>query len=265
MKVFFTFIGGVHSTPASRIRDMLAAHRFRETDAARRPSVTFVTDLRTPDVAELIRGMEGIIEESQWRSWSLLVTDRAVWNADGSEGISQLVLVEFWQTVWVDSEGLDRLKAIDPELVSHFHWDERFQLHVAQWPPDRPSERIASLDEHRLVDLEQFSNGPDAGALGTTIQAKGFKGALEIARRAYRDVRISEYRGLGGLNAVVLLSAERNGRSRNGEPQGEFVLYNLAALGLRYSSEPESLANLVGKESVKVIDIIAEPEDEGEA
>jgi hypothetical protein len=114
------------------------------------------------------------------------------------------------------------------------------------------------------VDLEHFSNGPDVGAQATTIQANGFTRVLAIARRAYRDLGIPADGPLGGLNAVVLLSAERNRDLRNGEPSGQFVLYNLPALGLRYSSDAESLANLVANEALDILDITAEPGDERE-
>src|SRR5688572_28810965 len=99
MKVYFSFIGGMHSAPAHRIRDLLEAHQFRETDAVPRPSVTFVADIGIGDFAWLIREIAQFVREYQWHPWSLLVTDRPISSRDGSEGISQLVLVEFWQTV----------------------------------------------------------------------------------------------------------------------------------------------------------------------
>src|SRR5262245_44471154 len=102
MKVYFSFIGGMHSAPAPRILRLLEAHPFRETDAAPQPSVTFVADLRIGDSAWLLREVAEFVREYQWHSWSLLVTERPISNWESSEGISQLVLVEFWQTVWLD-------------------------------------------------------------------------------------------------------------------------------------------------------------------
>lgn len=264
MKVYFSLIGGMPSAPAHWILDLLEGHQFRQTDAAPQPSVTFAADLGAGDLVRFLREIAELVREFQWHPWSLLVTDQPILSRDGSEGISQLVLVEFWQTVWVDAEAFDRLKEIDPEVVFHFHWDAHLRLNRARWPPERPAERIASLEDPQAVDLEHFSNGPDVGAQATTIQANGFTRVLEIARRAYRDLGIPADGPLGGLNAVVLLSAEWNRDLRNGEPSGEFVLYNLPALGLRYSSDAESLANLVANEVLDIVGITAEPGDERE-
>lgn len=84
---------------------------------------------------------------------------------------------------------------------------------------------------------------------------------MELARHAYRDVRIESAAELGGLNAVVLLSAERNRLRTGNEPEGAFSLYNLEALGLRYSTDPSSLASLIADKSIEVLHITAEPRD----
>jgi hypothetical protein len=102
MKVYFSLIGGMPSAPAPWILDLLEGHQFRQTDAAPEPSVTFAADLGAGDLVRFLREVAQLVREFQWHPWLLLVTDRPILSRDGSEGISQLVLVEFWQTVWVE-------------------------------------------------------------------------------------------------------------------------------------------------------------------
>jgi hypothetical protein len=91
------------------------------------------------------------------------------------------------------------------------------------------------------------------------IQVQGFDQLVSIARSAYHDLRTDYSRGIGGLNALVLLSAERNHLRGGSEPEGSFSLYNLPALGLRYSYEPDSIANSVAEGKMKILRIVAEP------
>jgi hypothetical protein len=107
--------------------------------------------------------------------------------------------------------------------------------------------------------METFSNDPHGQPQITTVRVSRFDELVSIARSAYGDLRIAESHGLGGINALVLLSAERNRVYRGFEPRSCFALYNLSALGLRYSGEPTSLSNATATGIIEIVRVVAQP------
>ena len=126
--------------------------------------------------------------------------------------------------------------------------------------PRQPEKR--EFAEEVEVELGKMDNGSDAPPRKTTIAVTGFGDIQRASQRAYADVPIELELGIGGINALALLSAERNGIRGQTEPKGSFVLYNRRALRLETTKSGESFSNLVRSRKVAVLEVIAEPIEE---
>lgn len=214
------------------------------------PSEIGALSPRVPRRPEMQRGLP---------PWALVATSRQLqkdWDRS-PDTLPKWILAEFHNTVFVESDLLEHLRAISPNLASQFKMHPQFGLYTWRWSPEpvRQREKAAPY-EPTVVPLSELRNGEDDPPQCAITQASSFEEVLKIAGTVYRDLSAGP---LGGRNAMVLLSVELNGIGRNAQPTGTFAFYNLKALRLRYSSRPDSLANLVKGRTVELLEVIAEP------
>lgn len=247
-----------------RLSTLLSAHGFQQADVRVGESVTYVSEQRFEELERFIRTFFRWLDggtENEVPTWSILVSDRPLSRDQRPHHLPEWALIEFFHSLLLDEEPFQQLSRVDPDFASRFSWNGHLHLHIFRRTTERHAPAATPPGEPVAVPFESFSSRPEAGAQVTTVKVSGFPQLMELARHAYRDVRIDSAPGLGGLNAVVLLSAEGNRLRTGNEPQGAFSLYNLAALGLRYSTDPRSLASLIADKSIEVLHITAEPRD----
>jgi len=253
------------------VSPLLSSHGLRRTDLSFGESLTYESTKNTVEAEILVRHflvwLDSVVASSDRGvpPWSILVTNRRLASERSPRDLPRWALAEFFNSVLLEEEALARLAHVDPNLAHHFELNRDLQLYVYKWTP-RQGQRHERADgeEPTEVAFEDFSNDPGSEPQKTTVSAKGFQHLVSLAKSAYRGLRIDSSRGLGGVNALVLLSGELNHLRRGTEPEGPFALFNLSALRLRYSADPDSLANSVTSGKLEVLQITAEPGNKDE-
>ena len=88
------------------------------------------------------------------------------------------------------------------------------------------------------------------------VDVNSFDDLVEAAKRVYASLDLPDAEQVGGINALILLSAERNHLGRS-TPSGHFPLFNTRALGLEYSEDRHSLVNHVLAGRVDLLSVVA--------
>lgn len=257
-----------------KVSPLIAAHGFHHSDIVPGGSFAFEANLDIEGIEIFVRHFlrwlqeDARSREGQRPPWSIVAADRY----PGAEAIEASerplpawVLTEFRNTILLEEPAYGKLIRAAPEIRGLFQFHERLGLHAYHWsPPRRERENRQGGSAVMEVTAENFSNDPHGPPQLVKISADGFSHLVRVAERFWPLVGAARSRNIGGVNALVLLSAERNGLKRGTQPVGSFDLYNVSALGLRYGASSESLVNSVINGKLSVIDVRAQPTDEEE-
>ncbi len=267
MKCYFTLIHRNEWERLGKISALLVSHNFRHAELSYGDTQTYESTKSAEDVEIFVRHLLAWLDaieipaEQEVPTWSFLATSRTLASEQSPRSLPRWVLAEFFNSILLDEEAFARLANVAPDLAGQFEPKSDLRLYIYKRRPRQRHERV-DHNGPTQVPIEQFSNDPHGEPQVTSVRAEGFRQLVSLAHSAYRDLRINPDRGLGGLNALVLLSAEENHLPKHTEPEGKFALYNLSALGLRYSQNPDSLASLLVKGRLEVLHITAEPADD---
>jgi hypothetical protein len=272
MRCFITLI---YSSEWSSLREelyvLLQPHRFRPSEFTNESQEVFEATLSSDEISRILPWFLRWVEtrrasrDNQSLPWSILVTERGLTDEPHAsrDSLPKWVLSEFFNTILLEEGQLISLKQLAPELASRFEFYPNLSLYTWRWSPEQAKPTLPSVDEGvRQVDLGDMRNHPDCAAQKSTIFVQSFRDVIKSARIAYGDVLSAAGEQLGGINALVLLSAERNQLRGGLEPAGSFSLFNTTALGLRFSQLPGLLPNLVQRGDVQLIEAVAEPRKE---
>ena len=257
-----------------QLSEFFHAHKLRPSKFATESWAVFETHLDAAEATKLIIDFFEWLQRVGWFTqsepppWSIVATSRRLvsdWDRSPNS-LPEWILAEFFNTIFVEEQVFSELERGVPDIAGRFEFREQFMLHAwcvgreqraEQLPPPGPTAEV-------VVQLREMRNDPEAPAQKAIVYAHSFREVMEAAPLAYRDVPSQSQRGLGGLNALVLLSAERNGIEKHMEPNGEFWFFNTTALGLQRSQRPDSISNLVEHGALQLLEVVAEPRKEDE-
>jgi hypothetical protein len=275
MKCYLTLIGrDSWKRWLDRVSALIAAHGLHHSDIVRGGSFAFEANSDIEGIEIFVRHFLRWLQEDvrsregQQPPWSIVATDRHS-GADAFEASEQAlppwILTEFHNTVLLEEPAYGQLVRVAPEMSNLFQFHERLGFYVYHWSPPRRERGNREGDSEVMeVTAENFSNDPHGPPQRVKISTDGFSHLVRVAERLCSGIRTDHVRNVGGVNALVLLSAERNGLKRGMQPVGSFDLYNLSALGLHYSPSSESLVNSVINGELSVLEVRAEPTEEEE-
>jgi hypothetical protein len=258
----------------SRLQEFLHEHGFRQSEYTSESWDTFEVSATPEEVANLVTAYldwldkAGFGDQQTPPPWSIVATAKRIVEAKEGQRIlhtlPKWVLVEFFNTFLLEESALAALHEIAPALANKFEFRSQMGLHEWRWSPSPSHQqpKKPKLGEEIEVELRQMRNGPDAQPQKSRISVRGFEDISRTAGEAYADIPAQLDVGIGGVNALILLSAERNGIRGLTEPEGTFVLYNVKALGLQTTKLNEAVSNLVRNRKIEVLEVIAEPSEE---
>ena len=217
-------------------------------------------------------GNKGFLNQDAPPPWTVVATDRdlvAEWNKE-TETLPRWILAEFFNTVFLDDAVFAALREMAPWHAGLFLYKEQFAMYGRRWvrtqiePDQERSEEIEQVEAEREqeVPIASMRNGPNTPPQKASLEINGFADLKALGKQAYADVPVDYRVSFGGVNALLLLSAERNAIRGNIDPHGRFVLYNATALGLRTTELRNAISILVRNSTIELLEVVAEPTEE---
>lgn len=217
-------------------------------------------------------GNKGFLNQEAPPPWAVVVTERelvAEWNKE-TETLPRWILAEFFNTVFLDDIVFAALREIAAWHASLFEYKEQFAMYGRRWvtrPVPRDQERAGEgkqveAEIEQEIPVASMRNGPNTPPQKASLEINGFAELQALGKKAYADVPVDYQVGFGGMNALLLLSAERNAIRGGIDPHGRFVLYNATALGLRTTELRNAISILVRNRTIELLEVVAEPAEE---
>jgi hypothetical protein len=259
MRAFFSLIG-LQAAPDPWQDVFLRERRFRHWPIKDFSATVLETSVDPLGAVRLILDLLSLLHENtphgEVRSvpWSLVVTGRDLLTAREEQTrntIPAWVLIEFHNSILIEETVLGLLRERAPDIAGPFSPCTN-GLYSFRWNAPTPKREPELPTGH-------LDNGPNAPSQSVEVVAESFADLVSKAGHVYQGGSLPRRGDLGGLNALVLLSAEKAGLSRGVEPRGRFILYNMTALGLSLASDPNSLSTLVEAGKIQIDNVVAEP------
>lgn len=158
------------------------------------------------------------------------------------------ILREFGSALILDSfiysyqSNKDRFKQFQGKPVFYIFKPEMGVLRV-KVRPERQLRKMRNID-------------PDASPQKIPVKKVLIEDLPQLAEIAYGDISVTAQ--IGGRALLLSFSLEQNSHMVQAE-KGTFTFYNAPALGLKYHTQPNSLADHIQRGKILVLEAIAEP------
>lgn len=140
-----------------------------------------------------------------------------------------------------------------------FHHEDEYGIKIAAYAIFARDQ----MKESEKKQIHEMNNvNPDAPPEEIVIEDVSLEDLLQLAEITFADVKVTEQ--IGGKSLLFSFCLERNPHIFQ-TTKGDFTFYNASALGLKYIIEPNTLTDHLTRGTVRILEAIAEPVDEGEA